>query len=115
MASVLTDEHVPGPFVAVLRSLGHDVVRAKDELDEGAQDVGILRYADEGGRIVLTCDRRFTVVDGDVTYDHAGVIYAEQTILQDRPEDAARGVDPIVTTVPEGTMAGREFYLGAWM
>jgi hypothetical protein len=35
---LLTDEHVPGPCIAVLRSVGYDVLRAKDEFEEGTED-----------------------------------------------------------------------------
>lgn len=115
MAGVLADEHVPGPFIAVLRSLGHDVVRAKDELAEGSNDERLLDHAHGVDRIVVTCDRRFAVVDGTVTDDHSGVIYAEQTMLQTRPEDAASAVDRIVSTVPLAEMAGSEFYLRGWL
>lgn len=115
MPCVLTDEHVPGPFISVLRSLGHDVVRSKDVLEEGADDRRLLEYARQVGRIVVTCDRRFTVVDGVITDDHGGVVFAEQTTLQARPEDAASGVDRIVTTVTPEAMEGGEFYLSAWI
>lgn len=115
MARFLTDEHVPGPFVAVLRSLGHDVVRSKDELREGVDDERILEHARRTDRVVLTCDRRFTVVDGSVVDDHAGVVYADQPVLQARPEDAAAAADLLVSTVTETAMAGNEFYLSDWM
>jgi len=31
----LTDEHVPGPCITVLRSIGYDGLRAKEEFREG--------------------------------------------------------------------------------
>ena len=31
---LLTDDHVPGPCIAVLRSVGYDVRRAKDECED---------------------------------------------------------------------------------
>lgn len=115
MARLLADEHVPGPFLAVLRSLGHDVVRAKDELEEGSDDERLITYARAEDRTVITCDSRFTIVDGAVRDDHAGVIYARQLVLRTRPEDAASGIDRILSTVDPGTMAGGEFYLSAWL
>jgi len=115
VAWFLTDEHVPGPFVNALRSLGHDVVRAKDELEEGAEDERLLAFARSTGRIVVTCDRRFTVVDDAAVDEHGGVIYAEQTVLQTRPEDAAAGIDLIASTIGSDEMDGLEFYLGAWL
>lgn len=115
MARFLTDEHIPGPFISALRSLGFDVVRARDEHEAGIDDRRLLDSARRSGRVVLTCDRRFTVVDGSVTTGHAGVIYADQTMLQARPEDAASGVDRIVTAIPPDELAGMELYLRAWM
>lgn len=61
----LTDEHVPGPCITVLRSIGHDVLRAKDEFQEGTKDGVLLEFASETDRIVLTSDKRFTIVEGD--------------------------------------------------
>lgn len=115
MSRLLADEHIPGPFISVLGSLGHDVVRAKDELDEGVADQRLLEHAHRVERIVVTCDRRCTLVGGDVTDEHSGVIYAEQSTLQARPEDAAHGVDRIVSTSTPETMNGGEFYLRAWI
>lgn len=112
---VLTDEHVPGPCIAVLRSIGYDVVRAKDELSEGSADRELLRYAAETGRVVLTCDTRFTVANGAVVTDHSGVIYGEQAVLKRRPEDAAGAIEEILTTIPPTDLRGAECYLTDWM
>jgi hypothetical protein len=114
-ARFLTDEHVPGPFVRVLRSTGHDVLRAKDECPPGTDDGFLLSFGAETGRIVITCDKRFTVVDGQRVADHAGVVYADQTTLQRDPEDAVRGVDRIVSTVPSTERTAAEFYLTDWL
>jgi hypothetical protein len=111
---LLTDEHVPGPCIAVLRSVGYDVLRAKDEFEEGTEDEILLEFAAETDRVVLTCDSRFTIVDGDRVTDHSGVVYAEQTRLQRRPEDAASAVDRIAITVPPEDRRGSEFYLSDW-
>jgi len=46
-AGLLTDEHVPGPCIAVLRSVGYDVLRAKDEFEEGTEDGVLLDVAAE--------------------------------------------------------------------
>jgi len=115
VAGVLTDEHVPGPHITVLRSIGYDVLRAKDEFIEGTEDGVLLGFAAETDRVVLTCDMRFTIADGERVTDHAGVIYADQATLQRRPEDAASAVDRIVTTVPAAALRGSEFYLTDWL
>lgn len=111
----LTDEHVPGPFITALRSLGYDVRRSKDALAEGADDSRLLSFAADSTRIVITCDRRFTVIGGQPTTDHAGVIYGDQPFLQTNPADAADGIDRIVTTIPTDELAGTEFYLNDWL
>lgn len=112
---ILTDEHIPGPLIASLRSLGYDVRRARDEFEEGTRDGRLLAFARNHDRITVTCDKRFTVVDGEVLTEHAGVIYAEQTALQVGPADAAAGIDRIVTTITATEMSGNEFYLNHWM
>ena len=111
----LTDEHVPGAFIAVLRSIGFDVLRAKDELEEGASDGQILSFARERERIVITCDMLFTIIDDERVTDHHGVFYADQAGLQRRPEDAAGAVDRVVTTIPDQSIEGNEFYISEWM
>ena len=112
---LLADEHVPEPVVVVLESLGCDVVRSKAELPEGTDDRRLLEFARQRDRTVLTADRRFTVVDGDVITDHAGVVYADQGMLQRRPADAAEAIDRILETIPPEERFGSEFYLGHWM
>jgi hypothetical protein len=113
--SLLTDEHVPGPCITVLRSIGHDVVLARNACDEGASDGRLLEFARENGCVVLTCDRRFTVLDGTRVSNHAGVIYAQQTALQRRPEDVADAIDRIFDTVPAEEWTGVECYLTDWL
>ena len=112
---LFTDEHIPGPVVSVLRSLGHDIVRSKDEFPEGTDDIDLLEFSAEQGRTVLTADKRFAIVDGTVVSEHAGVIYADQSILQRRPEDAGEAVDRILSLVPPEERYGSEFYLGHWI
>jgi uncharacterized protein with PIN domain len=111
----LTDEHVPGPCITVLRSIGYDVLRAKDEFREGTEDGVLLEFASETDRIVLTCDKRFTIVEGDRVRTHAGVIYADQATLQCQPEDVAGAIGRIVSTVPAEEMRAAEFYVNDWM
>jgi len=49
----LTDEHVPGPFVTTLRSIGYDVLRAKDQFREGTEDGVLLEFGDDADRVVI--------------------------------------------------------------
>lgn len=112
--ALLCDEHIPGPFIGVLRSTGYDVLRAKDEFSEGTSDPDLIEYARDTGRVVITCDKQFTVVDGEPVSDHGGVIYADQPALQRAPEAAAGGVDRIVSTIPKREFPGIELYLAEW-
>mgnify|MGYP002761952283 CR=1 FL=1 len=112
---LLADEHVPGPCIGVLRSVGYDVLRAKDEFEEGTEDGVLLDFAAETDRVVLTCDKRFIVVDGKQVTAHAGVVYADQVTLQRRPEDAASALNRVLTTIPPEDIQSSEFYLADWL
>ncbi|MCU4972575.1 DUF5615 family PIN-like protein [Halobacteria archaeon AArc-m2/3/4] len=111
----LADEHIPGPFLTAVDSLGYEVLRVKDEFSEGTADRRLLEFGRETGRVVLTCDTRFTIVDNDIVTDHGGVIYADQAFLQTNPEDAANGIDRIATTMPADDIIENEFYLSDWV
>ena len=55
---LLADENVPGPVVAALRGLGHEVFWAKESLP-GADDEVILEIAQRERRVVVTSDTDF--------------------------------------------------------
>lgn len=55
---LLADENVPGPVVAALRGLGHDVFWAKESLPAAA-DAVILEIAQRERRVVVTSDTDF--------------------------------------------------------
>jgi predicted nuclease of predicted toxin-antitoxin system len=55
---LFADENFPGPAVRELRSLGHDVVYAKETM-RGAADRDVLRAAQDQVRVLLTCDKDF--------------------------------------------------------
>jgi hypothetical protein len=42
-------------------------------------------------------------------------VYADQAMLQRRPEDAASAVDRVLTTIPPESIRGSEFYLTDWL
>ena len=50
------DADVRGPFIKALRSAGWDVVRAIDELIEGAEDPPHFQRAAEQGRVLVSND-----------------------------------------------------------
>ena len=54
----LADENMPGPAVAALRDLGHDVLWIK-ELMPGAEDPVVLALAQREARVVVTADTDF--------------------------------------------------------
>ena len=74
---------------------------------------------------MITCDGRFTVIDGEMITDLVGVIYtdqpvpqtypADQPFLRTLPADAADGVDRIVTAVPSDELAGAELDPNDWL
>ena len=70
---ILADENLPASIIAALESAGFAVVQIAD-LDAGAGDDAVLRYAVQRGLIVVTQDKDF----GDLVYQqghrHAGVV-----------------------------------------
>jgi hypothetical protein len=63
----------------------------------------------------VRCDARFTIVEGSRVRTHAGVIYADQAILQRQPEDVAGAIDRIISTIMAEEILGAEFHLNDWM
>jgi len=112
---VLADEHVPNTVVSVFDSLGYDIARSKTVLPEGAEDRQLLKFAREDKRVVITADRRFTVINGTVVTNHVGIVYVDQSALQTRPVDVAEGVTRIFETIPAEERIGTEFYLSHWV
>jgi len=54
----LANENFPGPVIRELRSGGHDVLSAKENM-RGAVDRRLLEHARSDGRILLTFDKDF--------------------------------------------------------
>lgn len=54
----LANENFPGPVIRELRSRGHDVLAAKEDM-RGAEDERILDRARADGRVLLTFDKDF--------------------------------------------------------
>lgn len=70
----LTDQDVYAATAGFLNDLGHDVVTASQAELAGAEDIAIIRAAQERRRIFVTRDRDF----GGLVFVHgggAGVIY----------------------------------------
>jgi hypothetical protein len=111
----LTDEHVPGPFLTNLRSIGYDVLRVKDQFRERTEDGVLVEFEGKTNRVAIARDNRFSIVNGERITTHAGVMYADQASLQRRPEDMAGTIDRIVTTMPLEDLRGSEVHVNDWM
>ena len=59
---LLADMHIAPRTVALLQSLGHDVVRVNDVLPHDAADDVIVEHAATDGRTLLTQDLDFSAV-----------------------------------------------------
>jgi len=55
---LLADENIPPDLVQWLRGQGCDVLSVREER-RGAEDMDVLRWAREEGRVLLTSDRDF--------------------------------------------------------
>jgi predicted nuclease of predicted toxin-antitoxin system len=55
---LLANENVPGPVVAALRAVGHDVLWVKEGM-AGAKDRDVLAHAHADARLVVTFDKDF--------------------------------------------------------
>ncbi len=59
---LLADLHISPRTVAFLRGLGHDIVRADDQLPRTAADAAIIEAARAENRVVLTQDLDFSAL-----------------------------------------------------
>ena len=55
---VIANENIAGAVVRELRRLGHDVLSGKESM-RGADDLSILRRAEDEGRLIITHDKDF--------------------------------------------------------
>jgi predicted nuclease of predicted toxin-antitoxin system len=53
----LLDNDVPEDLSYLLEQLGHDVAVLRQALPEDTSDEGVLQFAYERGRVLLTCNR----------------------------------------------------------
>ena len=92
---ILADENVERATVNYLRKTGHDVKRLNDvaELELGAGDELIARYAREHDRLILTQDDFFTERDVE---DTAGVLFQRDQTLSTREVGERRSRDVAV-------------------
>jgi hypothetical protein len=76
VARLYADENFPLPVVEELRRLGHDVVTTYEagQASQSVPDEAVLSFATEGGRAVLTLNRKHFVRLQSTGRTHAGII-----------------------------------------
>jgi predicted nuclease of predicted toxin-antitoxin system len=76
MASFYADENFPLPVVEFLRTMGHDVVTAREsgKAERSTPDAEILHYARTNQRALLTLNRRHFVRLHAQQPGHCGII-----------------------------------------
>ncbi|MFQ5840027.1 MAG: DUF5615 family PIN-like protein [Candidatus Methylomirabilales bacterium] len=70
---LLTDQDVYQFTVEFLRSLGHDVLRAKDVGLSSASDVALLDWARTEGRVLVTRDKGYGLITFLERREHGGI------------------------------------------
>ncbi len=99
MAQLYADEDFPGPIVAALLALGHDVltVGADGRASIGVPDPDVLARAIQLGRTVLTKNRRHFYRLHRVDPNHFGIVTVRDD--PDRQAVAAR-IHAALSSVP---------------
>lgn len=104
MAALYADEDFPGPVVALLRGLGHDVLTAGDDGrgGQGIDDPDVLARATALGRAVVTHNRVDYHRLHAANPNHGGIV----TCTRDQRWQAlANRIDVAITVFP--SLAGR--------
>jgi hypothetical protein len=104
VARFYADEDFPGPVIAALRALGHDVLTAWDDgrAGTGVPDSAVLARAVQLGRTVLTKNRKDFYRLHRSNPGHAGIVTIRDD--PDRVALAAR-IHAAVSSAP--TLAGQ--------
>jgi hypothetical protein len=69
-------ENFPRQAVDALRVLGHDVLTTEEAAKASLSDPGVLKYASENLRIVLTYNRKDFIRLHNESNDHCGIVVA---------------------------------------
>jgi hypothetical protein len=91
MASLYADENFPSAVVVRLRTLGHDVLTAREAGHQGSSDMQILAFATALSRAVLTLNRRHFIRLHTQVASHKGILDCtndEAVVLADRIHQA---------------------------
>ena len=78
MARFVADENFPGPVVASLRSLGHDVLTIREAGITGCSDRTVLITATAGQRVVVTLNQWDYVKLHNLFPVHSGIIVCSE-------------------------------------
>lgn len=71
----IADEHIPPTFVQAIRGEGYDVANINETMGLGVDDRGILEYATEHSRVILSETTDFRGADPDLDIDsHLGIL-----------------------------------------
>ena len=87
---LVADEHVPPAFVKALRGDGHDVTTVGGAVELGVDDEGILDYARERDRVIVSEDADFRGADSDFDVEHHPGVLACDTAA--KPGDIAAAI-----------------------
>ena len=68
------DEHMPHAVAEALRRRGVDVTTTAEAGLEAASDEEHVDYARSFGRVIVTCDQDYLVLDAEYV-DHAGIVF----------------------------------------
>lgn len=92
----IADEHIPPAFVKALRGEGYDIVDINETVGLGAGDGGILEYAIEHSRVILSEDTDFRGADPDLDLDsHPGILACDTAAKPGSIVSAVRRVDEL--------------------
>jgi predicted nuclease of predicted toxin-antitoxin system len=94
----LVDESTGHSVVQLLRSLGHDVVAAREVMPR-AEDTAIFARAAQDGRVLVTNDKDFGELVIRRGQPHAGVLLLR--LRDERPSVRAQVVRTVVQRWPE--------------
>jgi len=76
-----TDTHVDHTAIKQLNLKGVDIVRCQDVGLADAEDIDLLIYATQQGRVMVSCDQDFERLHYDYLareLEHAGILYMDQ-------------------------------------
>ena len=109
---LLADEHVPPAVVSALRGEGHDIAVVGNQVDLGAEDTVLLKYASDTDRLILSEDTDFRGASADLDVEDKPGILACETSAP--PGEIAAAIRRIETFTDD--LTGTVLYVpGDWL